>query len=121
MIILNCLIGAERLLTPGGWEEGRVIEIRDGRIARIAAGTAADFHAAVLSPGLIDPHIHGGDGFDVMHPTEEGMAAWLAGLAEAGVAAVAASPYTAPPEVIRDSLESCRLFLEGKPNPWEVS
>lgn len=23
--------------------------------------------------------------------------------------------------VIRDSLESCRLFLEGKPNPWEVS
>ncbi|HJC57809.1 MAG TPA: lactate dehydrogenase [Candidatus Eisenbergiella intestinipullorum] len=22
--------------------------------------------------------------------------------------------------VIRDSLESCRLFLEGKPNPWQV-
>lgn len=112
MIILNCLIGAERLLTPGGWEEGRVIEIRDGRIARIAAGTAADFHAAVLSPGLIDPHIHGGDGFDVMHPTEEGMAAWLAGLAEAGVAAVAASPYTAPPEVIRDSLEVISRVME---------
>lgn len=116
MIVLNCLIGADRLLTPNGWEKDRVVEIRDGRIARICAGKTADFRAAVVSPGLIDPHIHGGDGFDIMHPTEEGMAAWLLKLAESGVAAVAASPYTAPIELMRGSLEVISRVMKRQKN-----
>ncbi len=109
---MKVLIGAGRLLTPDGWEENRVLEIQDGVICRIAAGNAADFRAETVAPGLIDVHLHGGDGFDVMHPTEEGMVAWLQRLAESGVAAILASPYTGPEEIMRGSLEVIRKVME---------
>lgn len=105
-------VGAKRLLTENGWEKNRVLEIDEGRITRIASGTAADFSADTVAPGLIDPHLHGGDGFDVMHPTVEGMEAWLVRLAESGVGTVLASPYTGPIEVMRGSLEVIAQVME---------
>ena len=38
-------IHAGRLLTPGGWRDDQVVEIRDGRIARIDPGTDGDITA----------------------------------------------------------------------------
>lgn len=109
---MKVTIGAKRLLTENGWERDRVLEMEDGWITRIASGTAADFSADTVAPGLIDPHLHGGDGFDVMHPTVEGMEAWLVRLAESGVGAVLASPYTGPIEVMRGSLEVIARVME---------
>ena len=105
-------VGAKRLLTENGWEKDCVLEISESRVVRIARGTAADFSAETMAPGLIDPHIHGGDGFDVMHPTVEQMEAWLVRLAESGVAAVLASPYTGPMEIMRGSLEVIAKVME---------
>lgn len=105
-------VGAKRLLTANGWEKDRILEIEEGRIVRIASGTAADFSADTVAPGLIDPHLHGGDGFDVMHPTVEGMEAWLVRLAESGVAAVLASPYVGPMDVMRGSLDVIAKVME---------
>lgn len=102
---MSFLVGARRLLTAGGWKTDCVLEIRDGRIARIAAGRTADYRAELLSPGLIDPHIHGGSGFDVMNPTVKGMENWLVQMAKAGVAAVLPSPYTDSVEAMRGALE----------------
>ncbi len=104
MKIVKFTVSAKRLLTADGWEENRVLEIDGGRITRIAEGKSADFTAETLTPGLIDPHLHGGDGFDIMHPTVEKMEAWLLRLAESGVSAILASPYTGPIEVMRESL-----------------
>ena len=105
-------VGAKRLLTENGWESDRVLEIDEGRIVRIAGGVSADFSAETLTPGLIDPHIHGGDGFDVMNPTVEGMETWLLRLAESGVAVVLASPYTGAMELMRGSLEVIARVME---------
>ena len=102
---LKLIIGAKRLLTEDGWKKDCVLEIDEGRVTRIARGTTSDLSAQTLAPGLIDPHLHGGDGFDIMHPTVEKMEAWLLRLAESGVAAVLATPYTGPIDVIRGSLE----------------
>ncbi len=109
---MNCLIGAKRLLTPGGWEENQVLDIRDGRISRIASGQTADYTADIVAPGLIDPHLHGGSGFDVMSATVEGMEEWLLDLAGSGVGAVVASPYTAPIEQMRKSLSVIQAVME---------
>lgn len=109
---MNCLIGAKRLLTPNGWAENQVLDIRDGRISRIASGRTADYTADIVAPGLIDPHLHGGSGFDVMSATVEGMEAWLSDLAKSGVGAVLASPYTSPTEQMRDSLAVIRTVME---------
>ena len=47
-----------------------------------------------------------------MHPTVEQMEAWLVRLAESGVAAVLASPYTGPMEIMRGSLEVIAKVME---------
>ena len=107
----NCLIGAKRLLTPNGWEENKVLTIEDGRITRIAAGTTADFTAEILSPAPIDPHLHGGDGFDITKSSVEGMEAWLLRLAQSGVGAILASPYTCPIDTMREDLSIIRTVM----------
>lgn len=109
---MKLLIGAHRLLTSEGWKNGCVLEIEDGRISRIASGTVCDHRAEIISPGLFDPHIHGGNGFDIMEPTVEGMEAWLLELAKAGVTAVLPSPYTAPMETMRNSLSVLSQVME---------
>ena len=60
-------IFAHRLLTPSGMEENRIVTLRDGLIFSVEAGTKdeqADFSAEYLTPGLIDLHCHGGEGFN---------------------------------------------------------
>ncbi len=101
---MKLLIGARRLLTSEGWKNDSILEIEDGRITRVASGSICDYRAEIVSPGLLDPHIHGGSGFDIMEPNVEGMEAWLLELARAGVAAVLPSPYTSPMEAMRNSL-----------------
>lgn len=113
---MKLLIGAHRLLTSEGWKENCVLEIEDGRIARIQPGTVCDYQAECVSAGLLDPHIHGGSGFDIMEPTVEGMEQWLLSLAEAGVAAVLPSPYTAPMETMRNSLAVIAEVMERQKN-----
>lgn len=108
----NCLIGAKRLLTPNGWEENKVLTIEDGRITRIATGTTADFTAEILSPAPIDPHLHGGDGFDITKSSVEGMEAWLLRLAQSGVGAILASPYTCPIDTMREDLSIIRTVMK---------
>lgn len=108
----NYIIGAKRLLTPNGWEHDKIVEVKNDRIVKIASGKTADFTAEILSTGLIDPHLHGGDGFDIMAPSVDGLEKWLVRLAQSGVSAVLVSPYTGSMQQMRTSLEAIKIVME---------
>ncbi|QHM72710.1 N-acetylglucosamine-6-phosphate deacetylase [Mixta intestinalis] len=86
------LLRARRLLSEEGWLDDYQIRIDNGTISAIepipAGVTTRD--ADLLCPALIDIHVHGGAGVDVMdeapetldilamHKAREGVGAWLA-------------------------------------------
>jgi imidazolonepropionase-like amidohydrolase len=72
---------ARRLLTPLETVEDAVLVIEDGIISAVAAradislppnARVVDFGDAILTPGLIDIHIHGGADADVAVFTSSG-------------------------------------------------
>ena len=75
---------ARQLLTPLQRIDDAALLIDDGTISAVGSRDAVsvpdnarviDFGDAVLAPGLIDIHIHGGAGRDVMEGSGEGLAA----------------------------------------------
>ena len=65
---------ARRLFTPGEEISDPLLVVEDGRILEIASrsqrappgASLVDFGDAILAPGFLDIHIHGGAGLDVM-------------------------------------------------------
>ncbi len=60
-----------RILTPDGFVDGTITLDADGRVQAIvgtpvALQAARDTQAALILPGFIDLHVHGGGGHDVM-------------------------------------------------------
>jgi N-acetylglucosamine-6-phosphate deacetylase len=60
-----------RVLTPDGFVDGKIAFDADGRVESIvgtpvAPQAARDTQAALILPGFIDLHVHGGGGHDVM-------------------------------------------------------
>jgi len=75
---------ARQLLTPLEKVEDAALVIEDGVVSTVGVRASislppnarvVDFGDAVLTPGLIDIHIHGGAGYDVMDSSHDGMAA----------------------------------------------
>ena len=89
-----------RILTPGGFIDGTIEAGPDGRITRIegtpvALAAARDTRAALILPGFIDLHVHGGGGHDIMEGGSA--AARVAELhARHGTTAMLATTMTAP-------------------------
>jgi len=122
------LVAADRLVTGSGAEPAPGwVEVRDGLVARVGEGRpprSPDASAAVLTPGFVDIHCHGGGG-----------AAFAGGADSAAVAAathrrhgtttVLASLVSEPLDVLEEQLHALRplvsrgvvagLHLEG---PW---
>jgi N-acetylglucosamine-6-phosphate deacetylase len=65
-----------------------------------------DFGDAILAPGLIDIHIHGGAGHDVMEGSDEGLAAIERMLAQHGVTSYCPTTVTGPLDATLKSLEA---------------
>src|SRR5208283_2010741 len=86
----------------------------DGVITAVGARAAVrippearvmDFGDAVLAPGLIDIHIHGGAGHDVMEGSDESLAAIERMMARHGVTSYCPTTVTAPLDATLRSLE----------------
>ncbi|MGD8192511.1 N-acetylglucosamine-6-phosphate deacetylase [Brevibacillus ginsengisoli] len=73
-----------------------------------------DYSSYWISPGLIDIHVHGGVGFDVMDGTEEALVSISRGLASFGVTGFLPTTMTAPLSDIQQVLE---LIKETKAKP----
>ena len=106
-------IHAGQFFRDGQFENDRTITMENGVITAIEPGRAADADRAYayITPGLIDNHIHGGDGYSVYGSTPEEIETWLVHLAEAGTSGVMLAP-SGQPERIRKSLENLRVVME---------
>lgn len=97
-------ITAKALFTPLERIEQPVILTDDGQIVSISSRSAAelpssaehvDFGDAFLAPGLIDIHVHGGVGYDVMQDDETAQAEFERFLAQHGVTSYYPTTVTA--------------------------
>ncbi|KDM91678.1 N-acetylglucosamine-6-phosphate deacetylase [Photobacterium galatheae] len=93
-------IRARRLLTESGWLAHTAVYIEQGRITAIepinAVDDSAQWDADILIPALIDTHVHGGAGADVMDGSHEALETLSQYLASQGVGAFLATTVTAP-------------------------
>lgn len=96
---------AKRLLTPLGFVDHQTVTVENGLIADIAPDMgAADAIAPVLTPGLIDLHNHGGNGFDTKSSTLAEMRVFLSRMLSCGVTDMLMTVSTGDRERIRKGL-----------------
>lgn len=97
------LITSGRILTPAGPREAAWLRVSDGRIAEIGAGDPPDAPAAetldaggrTVAPGLIDVHVHGGNGHESMDADPEGLREMARFHAQHGVTSIVPTTWTA--------------------------
>ncbi|HEU5449302.1 MAG TPA: N-acetylglucosamine-6-phosphate deacetylase [Acidimicrobiia bacterium] len=102
------LVAAEELWSPG-WlvaAGGRIQALGPGeapggvRAEVTALGTVVDGRGAVLLPGFIDVHVHGGDGADSMDADPDGLRRMARFHARHGVTALLPTTWSAPPSAL---------------------
>ena len=88
-------------------EDGIIMAVagRDA-VAIPANAKVIDFGDAVLAPGLIDIHIHGGAGHDVMERSDAGLAAVERLMTKHGVTSYCPTTVTAPTDTTLRSLDA---------------
>lgn len=115
------LLTATTVLAAGGTLENGSVLIEDGRITRVgtreeveasAGAQLVEFPGAVLAPGFVDIHIHGGAGYDVMHASASELAAFEKFLATRGVTSYLPTTITAPVDQTCVSLERIAAAVE---------
>ncbi|BDU37863.1 N-acetylglucosamine-6-phosphate deacetylase [Vibrio nigripulchritudo] len=115
---------AHRILHGNQWLEDSVIAIDEqGVITAIESYANSEHHSAIdlgqviLMPGLIDTHVHGAKGCDVMDASHDSLNTMSQFFAEQGVTAFVATTVTAPPAKIRAALkqvaQSKKLGVDG--------
>lgn len=107
-------VTANRLYTPLECVELPLLLIEDGVVAEVSSRTARqipdgarvmDFAEAVLAPGFVDIHNHGGAGHDVMSDDSAGLAALERLLAAHGVTGYFPTTVTAPVDKTLSALD----------------
>ncbi|HEX7959107.1 MAG TPA: N-acetylglucosamine-6-phosphate deacetylase [Terriglobales bacterium] len=107
-------ITAGTLLTPLERIDCPLVLIEDGKITAVSSRNESelplnarhiDYPELVLAPGLIDIHIHGGSGHDVMEADDAALAAIEAGMARHGVTSYLPTTVTAPEDGILRALQ----------------
>ena len=96
---------ARQLFTPVDVIEDAAVAIEDGCIIAVGIRTALeipanarvlDFGDSILAPGLIDIHVHGGAGHDVMEGSDDSLAAIERLMTKHGVTSYCPTTVTAP-------------------------
>lgn len=114
-------LAAARLYTPIDCIERPLVLIEDGVVVEVASQTARpvpqgarwlDFGKAILAPGFVDIHIHGGAGFDVMNADSAGFDALEQLLAAHGVTSYFPTTVTAPIDQTLSALDRLATAIE---------
>ena len=104
-------ITAHRVLLPEGFVFDRTVLVEKGMIREIARAEEGDISCDTLVPGLIDQHLHGGFGADVMHSGADKLLDWLRFLQRNGCTQVLDGVYTYPVPVMRKALETAKTVI----------
>jgi len=122
---MHTVITAARLCTPDEWIEHPVIVVEDGHITDLQSreatanrdGKLLEFRDLVLAPGLIDIHIHGGVGHDVMEPDDSALAQVERQLVKHGVTGYLPTTVTAPEDRILRAVDTLgKAIAKAKKN-----
>ena len=112
---------ARQLFTPLEAIDDAILMMEDGVISAVgvradvripANARVLDFGDAVLAPGLIDIHIHGGAGHDVMEGSDESLAAVERLMTKHGVTSYCPTTVTAPVDETLRSLDALGKAVE---------
>src|SRR5258708_4083205 len=113
---------AQRLYTPLDEVQHPLLEVEDGRITRISSLNAqespananvVDFGDAVLVPGFVDVHIHGGAGIDVMLASQSDLSHLGEFLTKHGVTGFFPTTVGAPLDATCTALEQLASAIEA--------
>lgn len=106
-------IYAKQLLTPDGFISDQIVTITDGLISAIGPGClhSTDRYADILTPGLIDLHVHGGEGFNARDFTIDRIAPFLNRMLSCGVTDFLMTISTGSAEIMRHGLELTRQAM----------
>jgi N-acetylglucosamine-6-phosphate deacetylase len=113
---------AAALFTPRERIEQPLLLLDDGAIVEVSSRNArhtpqhcrvVDFGNAVLAPGFIDIHIHGGAGHDVMESDLAALPAMERSLAQHGVSSYFPTTVTAPVDTTLAALEKLADAIEA--------
>jgi len=119
---LTTVLLARQLFTPLEAINDAALVMEDGVIAAVGAradlrippsALVVDFGEAILVPGLIDIHIHGGAGHDVMEGSDESLAAVERLMTKHGVTSYCPTTVTAPVDATLRSLQALGKAVEG--------
>lgn len=112
--MVSSVIHAKRILTPAGWLENAIVKIVDGNIAAIEKNHQSCQSDIILMPALIDTHIHGAMGVDVMDSTHQALNTISCFLARFGVGAFLATTVTDTHQQIENALRQVKeSMVEG--------
>ncbi len=118
---MKTVLTASSLLTPLESVAHPMLVIEDDRVAEVtsreamevpAGANVQDFPGAVLAPGLVDIHIHGGAGHDVMNASASELEHFERFLARRGVTSYFPTTVTAPIDRIAVALERLAAAIE---------
>lgn len=121
--LINAKIYAENGLIPNGF-----ISVTKDKISAIgtmdddvppSGGSVLDVQGRTVVPGMIDVHIHGAAGADVMDATPEALDQMAVALAREGTTAFLATTITQSPENIEKALKNARGIYKASSNPGQ--
>jgi N-acetylglucosamine-6-phosphate deacetylase len=118
---VKTVITARLAFTPLEAIHDAVVVVDDGHIVSVSSRSASpipentrihDFPDAILAPGFIDIHVHGGAGHDVMQPGDDGLSRMEQHFAKHGVTSYCPTTVTAPLDATFAALD--RLAVSHK-------
>lgn len=119
---------AKRLVTSNSFVDEPLITLDGSRIVAISSrkasetgGTTYDFQDATLTAGLLDIHLHGAIGHDVMEGTVSALSAISRFLARHGVTEYLATTVTASIDLTMRALDGIARQIEKTPDPGEAA
>src|SRR5579859_3402605 len=119
---MKTILTAGHLITPMESIESPVVVVEDGLIAKVGrrnsmelpSGRHLDFPGCLLAPGMIDIHIHGGAGHDVMEADASALAELESSLLRSGVTAYVPTTVTAPMDRLLPALDRLGQYISQK-------
>lgn len=119
---------AGQLLTATGVIQQPLVAFEDGTVVSISSRSGTelpevtyDFGDAMLTPGLLDIHMHGAVGRDVMDGTSESLDAIGKFLAGHGVTGYLATTVTASREFTLRALDGIGTYMERDPDGYAAT
>jgi len=110
------ILTADAILLPQGIGKGGYLTIEDDRIVaalsdvrHVPTPDSLDFPGAIIAPGLIDTHIHGFCGYDVMEGKND-VEAMSVHLARSGVTAFLPTISPAPPNELKSLIQDLKVI-----------